>query len=184
MMDSRRIRMTKRILRECVLELLKEKPISNISVRELCSRADIHRSSFYHHYSDIYDLFESLENESVEQLTRYMEQRVRRKNQISAMTDLLSYLQDNSDLHLTLVRSSLTYTGHLRDTVFQVYSRYYQDIGKSFSDEDMCLIDFNTAGTLEVIQKWLTNDKSRSPQEMAAMVFSCVKNGEGPVLSD
>ena len=36
--------------------LLEEKPLKEISVQEICSRADIHRTTFYNHFYDVYDL--------------------------------------------------------------------------------------------------------------------------------
>ncbi|CFX14125.1 Tetracycline transcriptional regulator, TetR-like, C-terminal [Syntrophomonas zehnderi OL-4] len=171
-MGNRRSQITKRILRDCLLEMLQEKPFSKISVRELCYRADINRSTFYIHYKDLYDLFDSLEQETLNQLTQYMEQRVQRDRQEDAMTDLLTYFRDNSSLYLTLLQTSLTYTDRIIETVFQVYRQYYQDIGKELTEEDAYYIEFNIAGTVKLIKKWLLNDGQRSPREMAVMLFS------------
>ena len=58
--DSR-VRRTKRLLRQGLTELLKEKSIKKITVRELSDRVDINRGTFYLHYKDIYDLVEQIE---------------------------------------------------------------------------------------------------------------------------
>ncbi len=63
--DSARVRMTKKMLRNAFTALLLEKPIQNISVRELCQRAGVNRGTFYIHYRDIFHLMESIENEIV-----------------------------------------------------------------------------------------------------------------------
>ena len=60
---DRRIRYTKAALRQSLLELLEEKPLSGISVKAICERADINRSTFYDHYTDQYDLLHQLEQE-------------------------------------------------------------------------------------------------------------------------
>lgn len=39
-----------------MLELLEEKPIKNITIREICDKALIHRTTFYNHFYDIFDL--------------------------------------------------------------------------------------------------------------------------------
>ena len=41
--------------------LLGGKQISKITVREICEKAGINRSTFYAHYTDVYDLFERVE---------------------------------------------------------------------------------------------------------------------------
>ena len=45
--EDRRVRKTKKALRESLAELLAEKSIQYISVRELTDKADVHRSTFY-----------------------------------------------------------------------------------------------------------------------------------------
>ena len=60
--DSR-VRRTKRLLRQGLTELLREKSIKKITVRELSERIDINRGTFYLHYKDIYDLVDQIEKE-------------------------------------------------------------------------------------------------------------------------
>ncbi|MDD6074941.1 MAG: TetR/AcrR family transcriptional regulator, partial [Clostridium sp.] len=65
---DRRVRKTRRILRECLTRLLKEKKIQDITVRELTDMADINRGTFYLHYKDVFDLLEQIEQELTEEL--------------------------------------------------------------------------------------------------------------------
>ena len=58
-----RVRVTQRLIREAFTDLLKQKPIQSISIKELCERAGINRGTFYAHYRDIYDLREKIESE-------------------------------------------------------------------------------------------------------------------------
>ena len=60
---DRRIRKTKAQLRHGLAKLLKEKTIKEIKVKELVEEVDINRSTFYLHYTDIYDLMEQTEND-------------------------------------------------------------------------------------------------------------------------
>ena len=65
---DRRIRKTRRVIRQCLTELLKTKRIQDITVREISEKADINRGTFYLHYRDIFDLMEQIENELLEEL--------------------------------------------------------------------------------------------------------------------
>lgn len=168
--------MTKQILRDCIIEMLDEKPLSAISVRELCNYADINRSTFYAHYKDIYDLFDSLVQETIDHLTDYMEMRVRRDNQEEALTDLLIYFKNNKKLFLILIRRSETYVERLHETIYHVYQQYYQTMNKDFSKNDEYIIEFNTAGMLRLTQKWLMEGAKQSPREMSRAVFSIAKD--------
>lgn len=53
-----RTRVTKMLIRKAFTDMLKEKPIQSITIKELCETAGINRGTFYSHYSDIYDLLE------------------------------------------------------------------------------------------------------------------------------
>ena len=61
--EDRRVRKTKRSLRDCLIRLMKEKKIQDITVREISEMADINRGTFYLHYKDIYDLLEHVESD-------------------------------------------------------------------------------------------------------------------------
>lgn len=60
--EDRRVKKTEKALAEALSKLLVDKKIQNITIRELTETADLHRSTFYTHYTDIYDLYEKLEN--------------------------------------------------------------------------------------------------------------------------
>ncbi len=51
------------LIRGAFTDLLRQKPIQNITIKELCERAGINRGTFYSHYTDIYDLRDNIEDE-------------------------------------------------------------------------------------------------------------------------
>lgn len=61
--DDRRIRTSRNLLERALVALMGEKPLKDITVKELCLRAGVNRSTFYLHYYDIYDLMEELEEQ-------------------------------------------------------------------------------------------------------------------------
>ena len=59
-MDIRVVK-TKNSIINAFLELRSQKAIEKITVKELCEKAMIHKSTFYSHFSDVYALSEYLE---------------------------------------------------------------------------------------------------------------------------
>ena len=57
---NRRTAYTKTAIRRTFFELLEEKDFDKISVREICQRADINRSTFYRHYDYLNALMKSI----------------------------------------------------------------------------------------------------------------------------
>lgn len=68
--SDQRVRLTKMLLRRALTELLKQKPVQSISVKELCEKAGIHRGTFYAHYTDIFDLLAQVEEEMMQDFSR------------------------------------------------------------------------------------------------------------------
>ena len=60
---DRRTLYTKRVIREAFTEALKKKDYDKITVSELCSAADINRSTFYLHYETALSVFDELLDE-------------------------------------------------------------------------------------------------------------------------
>ena len=60
---DRRVLYTKMFLRESLLALMREMPISKITPTELCRRAGINRNTFYTHYQSAEELLSEIEEE-------------------------------------------------------------------------------------------------------------------------
>ena len=66
----RSIEKTKKMIRSAFIELLGEKKsIENITIGMLAERANVAKSTFYNHYTDIYEVAEEFENELVENIS-------------------------------------------------------------------------------------------------------------------
>ena len=60
-----RIEKTRRSIASAFLELRAQKPLEKITVKELCQKALINKSTFYDHYDDLYALSDALEEAAV-----------------------------------------------------------------------------------------------------------------------
>ncbi|MEG1931694.1 MAG: TetR/AcrR family transcriptional regulator, partial [Pygmaiobacter sp.] len=98
---DRRIRKTRRILRQ---SLMSEKKLREITVKELCDVADVNRGTFYSHYSDVYDLFEKIEDAIFEELSDVLgnyyvtADMLVQKKQLPCFLEAFEYLVENYDL--------------------------------------------------------------------------------------
>ena len=71
--DDRRVRRTKKALRQGLAQLLTQKKLKDISVRELTDLVDLHRGTFYVHYRDIYDLYDKVQQEMIQEITQIVD---------------------------------------------------------------------------------------------------------------
>ena len=58
--ENQRIMLTKRLVQDALIILLRTTDISKISIRELCEKAGINRTTFYNHYGSQYDVLKDI----------------------------------------------------------------------------------------------------------------------------
>ena len=69
-----RVRRTHKLLWEAFLTVLSEQEFDSMSVKEICDRAMVHRTTFYKHYEDKYDLLRRGMQQTLELLLAEVEQ--------------------------------------------------------------------------------------------------------------
>ena len=66
--ENRRVRLTKRLMKDALLELLEKEELVNITVTAICKTADVHRSTFYDYYRDPAELLRETEQDFLDQI--------------------------------------------------------------------------------------------------------------------
>ena len=70
---DRRTRYTRQLIRDTLLELMQEKGFQQVTVTELCKRAELNRGTFYLHYLDLNDVLDDIFAELLSQTTCVMD---------------------------------------------------------------------------------------------------------------
>ena len=73
MQTDLRTRYTRQVITDAFLQLLRQKPMEHITVKEVCALAQINRSTFYRQYKDCFDLMEQLEQRGLELLEELLQ---------------------------------------------------------------------------------------------------------------
>lgn len=175
--DDRRVRYTKRVLKESFINLLEKKNISKISVKEICENADINRTTFYNHYSDQYDLMRKLEDELIENIGIYLAKYIQNKTDIALIEmveKIFEYVKENAKLCKIL----LSEEGNLdfqKRIIMLIYDKNISNLinRNIFSKEDINYVySFIITGCIGVIQKWLEDNMKKSTHSMAEMIIN------------
>lgn len=61
---------TRRAIREAFIQLLEQRPLNDITVKDIVETCGINRNSFYYHYQDLPALIEELVKEEAEEIIR------------------------------------------------------------------------------------------------------------------
>ncbi len=171
-MESRRVKLTKILIKDAMLNLLSKKTINKISIKELCDLADINRSTFYSYYESTYYLLNEIENELLDNIPYKHELfDSRAKDElIDIFTAYFSYIKENSYAFKVLLIDSdnITFRRKLFSSIIDKrYEEHYekQDIKSKYK------FIYNSNGIISMIIQWLQDNFPITTEEMAKIAI-------------
>lgn len=176
MKEDRKTRYTRMALQDSLIELMKEKPVSKITIKELCEKADLNRTTFYAHYSDQYDLLRKIEDEVLlwlkEAIITVMGS-TDKSGTIQVLEGICQYFVENSR-HLQVLMSE---QGDI-DFQKELFTLIYQQCGMSSPTSANIGLDMNedcfifvVNGSVGLFQHWLKNGFNKPAKEMAETIY-------------
>ncbi len=172
------------------LSLLEKKDFAYITVKEICEKAQVNRSTFYLHYETLGDLL----TESVEYMNKrfyaYMKGDraafLRRIAHCSLdelylitpryLIPYLNYVRENKRFILTAI--SNTKTLQLEKTYDKLFREVFTPILERYgvsSEIREYMMSFYINGLMAIVTKWLDNDCEETPEYIADIMRRCVK---------
>ena len=168
--EDRRIMMTKRMLKDALIEMLKEKDIYHISIRELCEKADVNRTTFYKYYSSQFDLLADMEKDLIDFIAKAIERNESDPEKI--ITAACRYLEENIGFARLIVNNNVDPDfAHKLLAMDSIKSSTLRNIDSKRSEAELEYIyNFLTYGAYRMICVWL-NKEQREPPETIAGFF-------------
>lgn len=108
-MGDLRTRRTYLFLKNALLELLAKKPFEEIKVNDICNLAMVHRTTFYSHFSDKYELLEYCISDIEEEITNQIKKNTYTDIQEfyqNMIMSLLAYMEENKHFFKTILRKN------------------------------------------------------------------------------
>ncbi len=181
---DRRVRKTRMQLRAGLTQLMREKPIKDITVRELAQLVDINRCTFYLHYRDIYDMVEQVEQEVFEEfealVNAHSTQELQEKP-ISLLLDLFEFFAANSDLGAAFLggNGDMAFFNKLIALIRERVLDFWLQERKKDPEQFDYYFSFLASGFIGVVREWFARDMRETPAEMAAMTEQLALYGMG-----
>ena len=179
---DRRVRKTRAQLRAGLARLMQKKSIKEITVKELVDEIDINRSTFYLHYTDIYQMLKSIEDDLSHEIVTTMKEHpldpMSTDGAYPFVIQLFTILEENKDICASLIgpNGDMVFVERIENLIadnilpdlFNKYPDDIQDIQYVFS--------FCIAGCVGLIKTWLSEDNSNSPNHMANLMQQMITN--------
>jgi len=176
--EDQRTTITKRMLRDSLVALLKEKSIYKITIRELCEVAGINRSTFYRYYENQFSLLGEMETEIVDIIYYNLGKlkKAEQQDNHKLLVVILSRLEEDVEFSRLLVNNNidpefpkkLLNSPQIREYIFvQLKDRHN-------AEHLNYLADFITYGCYRTVSTWINKSRREPVNVMAAMLSTFI----------
>ena len=181
--EDRRVRRKKKLLTQALTQLLQEKQINEITVKELTDLADMNRGTFYLYYKDMFDMLEKIEDGMFEALDAIVS--LHEHDDVSQQTkpillDLFRFIQDNQEMCRVLLspHGDMNFLHRLNEVVREKCLKAWPNIRKEKGEADFDYhYSFVVFGCAGIIRAWVNRNCSESAEKMAEMAYGMILRG-------
>ena len=181
--QDRRIKRTKMLLQNALVDLMLEKAVGKISVKELTQKADVNSSTFYLHYLDIYDMLEQMENEFVETIQGFFHDfftPLPTSMPLTLFVNISEWLEQDKEYYVKLLRGSAS--GYIFEELeSRIRDEFLTLLYLIFLDEESLdlrtRVNFTVSGTVGVLRMWVMEGGNISLVELSETIDDILNNG-------
>lgn len=173
--NNQRTRLSKLLFKNALMDLLKEKgSVAKISVRELCDRAELNRSTFYAHYNEPNDLLMEIETELLDATEEHLK-KIGEENDAGAHKYILSFLQyikQNDKQFRTLLIGSADpkfRSRFMQQSIIQFVENLRIELSKEL---EQYIFSYILNGSTGIIIQWIRSDYAVNENEIVNLLFS------------
>ena len=181
--EDRRVRRTKKLLTQALTQLMQQKQVKEITVKELTDLADMNRGTFYLYYKDIFDMLEKIEDGIFEALNSIVEQHEHEDvahETKPLLLELFTFLQDNREMVRVLLspHGDMSFLYRLfqviREKCVTAFPEYSRTLSEADFDYHFSFVVFGVAG---LIRAWVNRECAESALQMAELADVMLRRG-------
>lgn len=177
-----RVVKTKRSIKNAFVELLSEKDIDDITIKEIADRAVINRKTFYNYYKGVYQIVDEIENEIVETFdsaVKGIDLKAQMKEPSLIFEKLTSIINNNIDFYGALLKTN----GNI-GLVFKIKkvlkAKAQEGFASQFdidSEKLAFMMEYAISGMISVYQSWFNSGRKQPIEEISDIVSTICFTG-------
>ncbi len=164
--EDLRVRRTRRLLAQALVELTRELPFEAITIRELTDRAEVGYATFFRHYKSKEELLQAMLQDVLVELVDLLGPMARVEPR-EAGTQLFLHAQRHADLHRLLLRS-----GRSSDVLSDAMRVGMTGVNETYEAKPGSRVPLEVAAQhfigslMRLLEWWLENDQPYPPERM------------------
>ncbi len=185
---DRRIAKTKRAIYRAFAELLSERELDHITIRDIVDIADINRKTFYNYYSGIYALLDEIENSIVQTFESALGEtdfREALNNPNIVFEKLTAIINSNLEFygHLISMKSNTSLITKIVDLLKEKTREAVIKQLPSIEKKADIILDFVFSGMLSVYQSWFLSENRPSIESVSETISLLCFGGINSILN-
>ncbi len=162
-MENRRVILTKRMLKESLLEMLRTSDLHKISIKELCDFANVNRSTFYRYYESQYDLLKEIGNDFIATIMKIVDNTETTLKE--KLMDIARFCKYNNEISELIMKHNNLFIS-LEKTFYHVLEKEFD-----LSDNEY-YSNFIFYGTGAAIKAWIAKPERENADELSDKILS------------
>lgn len=164
--NNKRKRESMQKMEQVLIEFLQTKELNQISVSDICKKADLNRSTFYANYVDIYELADTIREKLEAEVSELYKDEITEGFNSNNYLVLFQHIKENQIFYRTYFK--LGY-----DEKYKIWQYDYNLAKKHFGDRFIEYhMEFFKSGLNRIIKIWLQNGCKETPEEMFEIIKS------------
>ena len=176
--ENQRVAMSKRLLKEGLLRLLETQELEKVNVSTLCRESGINRATFYRHYTCPRDVLLDLEKDIVQQMGRNLKRPTSHQEAKAWLEEICTKLYEHRALIRILIKCKTDedLAGILDEFSQRTWALRNEVAAlREMDQESLRLIStFLYTGAYYLLRQWLTEESSKSPAEVAHLLYGII----------
>ena len=179
---------SRKLIKQAYVELIKEKDIDKVTIKDVVTKADINRGTFYAHYTSVHAVSEQIGNEIVSALFEFLDEfKYTRiiENPLPFLMKIARFLEKDFEFYRLLINSqrSAALLNKLK-TLFvdKILSDEKKMSAIKNKDQFMVCVDLFASGFVGLYQDWFNHKIKMSLDDLTLSFSEIMKNGFKPFL--
>ena len=177
MQNDYRVKITKSLIRQSLLSMLKNSSAEKITVKELCQNAHINRATFYSHYENIKELLNEIKNEFSSELMKSISSFTNEDCLETFFINICNFAKNNLDYcEIIFSENSGELYSYIIELARPKFIKLWKEDGCTDEESLEFLYTFVANGGLAVIKSWIKSGAKQSPEYIAKFIMSNVSD--------
>ena len=179
--DNQRSRLTRMLMKQAYLDLMHRTAPGKISVKDICTAAQLNRSTFYLHYAEPNDILIELEDEAIADVSNALRSignsHDARTNAMNYLLEFLRYIRRHDDLFRTFLveNSDPHFRRKLQNCAKEMICQWFTvELAPEYKEYAYTYL---VSGCIDLLIEWIRSNFQMQEEQLGTILYCMCEGG-------